>query len=198
MLRGDHMEKQEKKSASGRQITYPHLFWLFIIGSVIGVIIEGVWYYFMHDRWETHVVTIWGPYCIIYGLGAAGYYAGNCAMKGKNILLRYIVFARMDIPRLSVQLHGADMPENDSHLGSRRADIRSARKADRHDVRAYAGQVLELDLRGLLGLYGCQLHLYGRLHGTLEAAPRRQARLRTNNTVHRRALRRRLHEKPLH
>ncbi|MBQ9899076.1 MAG: putative ABC transporter permease [Ruminococcus sp.] len=75
-----------------RRVTYPRLFWLVIIGSVLGVIIEGVWYYFMHDRWETHVVTIWGPFCLIYGLGGAVYYAGNCLMEGKNIVLRYAVF----------------------------------------------------------------------------------------------------------
>ncbi len=72
--------------------TYQKMFWLFIAGSLLGVLIEGVWYYFMHGHWETHVVSIWGDFCIIYGLGAVGYYIGNYAMQGKNIFLRFIVF----------------------------------------------------------------------------------------------------------
>lgn len=76
-----------------RAVTYPRLFWLFIIGSVMGVIIEGVWYYFMHDRWETHVVTIWGPFCIIYGFGFSGYYAACHGFGKLNIFLRFLIYA---------------------------------------------------------------------------------------------------------
>lgn len=73
--------------------TYPKLFWLFMIASIAGVIIEGVWYYFQHDRWETHVVSVWGPFCIIYGLGASGCYAANYYLRGKNILIKFLVYA---------------------------------------------------------------------------------------------------------
>lgn len=76
-----------------RAVTYPRLFWLFIIGSVMGVIIEGVWYYFMHDRWETHVVTVWGPFCIIYGFGFSGYYAACHVFRKLNIFLRFLIYA---------------------------------------------------------------------------------------------------------
>lgn len=80
---------KKKKSV----VTYPRLFWLFIIGSIMGVIIEGVWYYFMHDHWETHVVTIWGPFCIIYGFGLAGYYTACHAFGSMNIFIRFLIYA---------------------------------------------------------------------------------------------------------
>ena len=61
----------------------------------MGVFIEGVWYYFMHDHWETHVVTIWGPFCIIYGFGLAGYYAACHACGSMNIFIRFLIYASL-------------------------------------------------------------------------------------------------------
>ena len=87
------MENNGERKGAGRDVTYPKLFWLFMIGSLIGVVIEGVWYYFRHDHWETHVVSVWGSFCIIYGIGAAVFYAANCAMRGRNIFDRFAMFA---------------------------------------------------------------------------------------------------------
>lgn len=75
--------------------TYQRMFWLFMVGSIAGVIIEGVWYYFVHDRWETHVVSIWGPFCIIYGLGAVAFYIGNYYLRERSIIIRYLAFAAL-------------------------------------------------------------------------------------------------------
>ncbi|MBR4627622.1 MAG: putative ABC transporter permease [Ruminococcus sp.] len=85
LLRAKHYEP--------RKPTYQRLFWLFMIASIAGVIIEGVWYYFQHDHWETHVVSVWGPFCIIYGLGASGCYAANYYLRGKNIIIKFLVYA---------------------------------------------------------------------------------------------------------
>lgn len=45
-------------------------FWLFMIGNVAGIILEGVWMLLKDGRWEYHTATIWGPFCLIYGIGA--------------------------------------------------------------------------------------------------------------------------------
>ncbi len=69
------------------------MFWLFIIGSVLGVLIEGVWCLFIYKRWETHVVSMWGPFCIIYGIGAVGFYIGSAALKSSPTIVKFLVFA---------------------------------------------------------------------------------------------------------
>lgn len=44
-------------------------FWLFMIGNVAGIILEGVWMLLKDGRWEYHTATVWGPFCLIYGIG---------------------------------------------------------------------------------------------------------------------------------
>ena len=45
---------QHKKS-----IRYADLFWLFMAGSMLGVLIEGVFCIFSYGRWETHTEAVW-------------------------------------------------------------------------------------------------------------------------------------------
>lgn len=63
-----------KQNTMTKPITYENMFWLFMIGSVLGVILEGIWCLIRAGHWETHVVSMWGPFCIIYGFGAVGLY----------------------------------------------------------------------------------------------------------------------------
>lgn len=79
-------------SKKGR-ITYHKLFWLFMAGSLLGVVLEGFWCLIGYGKWETHVVSMWGPFCIIYGFGAAGFYIGSVLMEKKSVFLRFLVFA---------------------------------------------------------------------------------------------------------
>lgn len=75
------------------RITYSKLFWLFIMGSLLGVLLEGVFCLFCYGHWETHVVSVWGHFCIIYGFGASGIYAGSVLMERKNTLTKFVTFA---------------------------------------------------------------------------------------------------------
>lgn len=75
------------------RITYQKLFWLFIVGSVLGVLLEGFFCLFRYGHWETHVVSVWGPFCIIYGFAASGLYAGSVLMERKNNIIKFITFA---------------------------------------------------------------------------------------------------------
>ena len=84
--------KSTKESTESR-ITYCSLFWLFLFGSVAGFILEGLWCILKKGAWESHPATVWGPFCIIYGFGAAAVYLIAAAMKGKRPLLQFILFS---------------------------------------------------------------------------------------------------------
>lgn len=77
----------------GYKIQYADLFWLFIVGSLLGVLIEGVFCVFRYGHWETHTVAMWGPFGIIYGIGAVILYCVAIWMNGKNTLLQFIAYA---------------------------------------------------------------------------------------------------------
>lgn len=81
------------KEKAKERITYPKLFWLFIFGSLLGVLLEGLFCLFRKGAWETHVVSVWGPFCIIYGLGAAVIYVCAVLLEDKNIALRFTAYA---------------------------------------------------------------------------------------------------------
>lgn len=84
--------KSIKESTESR-ITYCSLFWLFLIGSVAGFILEGLWCILKKGAWESHSATVWGPFCIIYGFGAVAVYLIATVMKGKKPLLQFILFS---------------------------------------------------------------------------------------------------------
>ncbi|MFR1518689.1 MAG: putative ABC transporter permease [Clostridia bacterium] len=75
-----------------QQIIYADLFWLFIAGSLLGVLIEGVFCVFRYGHWETHTVAVWGPFCIIYGIGAVVLYIGAVLLEGKSYILQFVIF----------------------------------------------------------------------------------------------------------
>lgn len=74
-------------------INYPIIFWLFLFGSVLGVVLEGVFCLFFYKKWETHTVAVWGPFCIIYGLGAVGLYIGAILFENINKFGQFLLFA---------------------------------------------------------------------------------------------------------
>ncbi len=73
-------------------IAKPEMFWLFFFGSLLGVLIEGVYCKFVHGAWETHVVSIWGPFCILYGIGAVLFYVGNVVWEDKKKWQKFLLF----------------------------------------------------------------------------------------------------------
>ncbi len=85
-----HAEHQER---SLQKITYPTVFWLFIIGSIIGYFLEGIWCVLQTGTWESHPGTIWGPFCIIYGIGTVSVYLLSVVLKEKHALLQFLCFS---------------------------------------------------------------------------------------------------------
>lgn len=74
-------------------ITYQKIYWLFLAGSLIGLLMEGFWCLIRHGHWESHVNFIWEPLCGIYGVGAVGCYLGAVFLKTHSLLIKFIVFA---------------------------------------------------------------------------------------------------------
>ncbi len=71
---------------------YPY-FWLFVIGSVVGFFLEGFWSILRLRIWENHASTIWGPFCIVYGVGTVVIYAVGRRLAQKPKWLQFAVFA---------------------------------------------------------------------------------------------------------
>ncbi|MDO4832461.1 MAG: putative ABC transporter permease [Clostridia bacterium] len=82
-------EKEEMKPSKPK-VEYNDLFWLFLVGSVLGVIIEGAFCYFTRGHWESHVVSVWGWFNVLYGAGAAGLYAGAVKLQDKSLTIRVL------------------------------------------------------------------------------------------------------------
>ena len=86
------MENLENKHENvPSRITYSSLFWLFMFGSVIGFILEGIWCILKGQGWENHSATVWGPFCIVYGIGAVALYLVATFIKNRSLPIQLIV-----------------------------------------------------------------------------------------------------------
>lgn len=78
-------EGQEKPFAHG--ICFTKLFWVFMIGNVIGFIVETFWCLLAPPhQFEWRVSVVWGPFILVYGFGAV-----------IITLLLHKLYSRMDI-----------------------------------------------------------------------------------------------------
>ena len=73
-------------------ILYSTLFWLFMLGSVVGFVLEGLWCVLLKGHWEHHSATVWGPFCVIYGVGAVAVYLLSVVLRNKNIRIQFVAF----------------------------------------------------------------------------------------------------------
>lgn len=74
-----------------KAITYTKLFWLFIVGSIAGVIIEGLFCLIKKGHWETYVVSVLAPYNILYGFGAVLFYIGAIKLQNKPLSVQILI-----------------------------------------------------------------------------------------------------------
>ena len=94
---GEKMLKRQKelgeKTKPVIRVSYGICFWLFMIANLAGVLIEGLFCFFAFGTWETHVVTMWGPFCLLYGFGTVGFYLVAAVLYGKGYILEFIGYA---------------------------------------------------------------------------------------------------------
>lgn len=83
--------RKKRQSSDRDRITYNKVFWLFLLGSVLGFFIEGVFCLVRKGHWETHVVSIVGPFNILYGFGAVLFYIGAGTLKSRPLAVRVIL-----------------------------------------------------------------------------------------------------------
>ncbi len=76
-----------------RKINWEELFWLFFAGSIIGFILEGLWSIVQRGGWENHAAVVWGPFCIIYGFGAASLYVAAGMLGHLRGWVQFILYA---------------------------------------------------------------------------------------------------------
>lgn len=87
-----HREKANVVLA--RKICYVDLFWVFMLGSVVGFVLEGLWHMLWHDgAWESHSATVIGPFCIVYGLGAVVMYVLALSLQGRSLLVQFALYS---------------------------------------------------------------------------------------------------------
>lgn len=67
--------------------------WLFVIGGLLGVLIENVWWKLRYGFFQSHVSLLWSPLCTIYGFGAAGCYLGSLLLTGRSAITKFLAYA---------------------------------------------------------------------------------------------------------
>ncbi len=73
------------------KVTYDMLFWLFLSGSVIGFFMEGAFCLITKGHWESHVVSVFGYYNILYGLGAILFFSGATVLRRYKLVVRVLL-----------------------------------------------------------------------------------------------------------
>lgn len=80
--------KDERPFAYG--LCFTKLFWLFVIGSVFGTILETIWCLFVEKRFEMRVGMVIGPFIPVYGGGAVAITLCLYKLHKLNDILVYI------------------------------------------------------------------------------------------------------------
>lgn len=84
----DLREKKSQHFAQG--ITFYKLFWVFFIGSFLGVVVEVLWCIITRGHYESRVGLIYGPFNLVYGFGAWGLSAALYRYRNRNPFFSFI------------------------------------------------------------------------------------------------------------
>lgn len=82
-----------RENRQEHKLSWITMFWLFIAGSLLGFVMEGVWHYLRTGTWCIRVATLWGPFCIIYGVGAVAMYCMAIAVKERPKAVQFLAFS---------------------------------------------------------------------------------------------------------
>lgn len=86
-----YSNKGEQRMEQNKKVTIHHLFWYFLIFSVIGLIIETLYCYFTMGILESRKGLLWGPFCPVYGVCGAVLIFVLDKTKNKSIIKLFIV-----------------------------------------------------------------------------------------------------------
>ncbi len=82
--------EERKGNHFAQGITFYKLFWVFFIGSFLGVVIEMIWVVVIHGHFETRSGLIYGPFNMVYGFGAAVLSAALYRFRNWNKLFSFM------------------------------------------------------------------------------------------------------------
>ena len=81
------------EQSNWKQVNYRSVFFLFFFGSFAGFLMEGIWAIIRRGQWENHSSLIWGPFCMVYGLGAVLMYLASFPLSRKPLLVEFVGYA---------------------------------------------------------------------------------------------------------
>ena len=67
---GKEAREQVRPNQGYLKIDYFTLFWLFVAGSVFGLVVETAFHAIVYGGYESRAGLVWGPFSPIYGVGA--------------------------------------------------------------------------------------------------------------------------------
>lgn len=85
--------QEKKKTSIAKNLNPKNLFWLFFFGSIIGFLLEGVWAIVRVGVWENHSATVWGPFCIVYGVGTVAMFVIAALISHLSRAIQFLVYA---------------------------------------------------------------------------------------------------------
>ncbi len=84
----DYMEKKARHFARGLSVC--KIFWVFFLGSVLGVYIERIWCMVRYGFYEPRVASIYGPFNPVYGIGAAVLTVALYRFRNRSPMLSFV------------------------------------------------------------------------------------------------------------
>ena len=88
-------KETEKCKCDSKNIAASDMLWLFVGGSVIGFILEGLWHILRVGTWESHTATVWGPFCLIYGIATALLYTLSSKIGQRSLPVEFLIYGAM-------------------------------------------------------------------------------------------------------
>lgn len=95
-----HSSQNEQTIIPGKKLhkgyitlNFFNLFWIFVICSIIGLIVETIYFYATHGWYMDRAGMLWGPFSPIYGFGGALMTIFLNRFHSKNIILIFLVSA---------------------------------------------------------------------------------------------------------
>ena len=83
----------QQDSRLEKELSFPVLLWLFVAGSLLGFVMEGVYHFLHHGCWGFRVGTLWGPFCVLYGFGVVVMYLVALGVRHRKPLTQFVLFA---------------------------------------------------------------------------------------------------------
>lgn len=84
----DYMEKKARHFARG--LSPSKVFWVFFVGSIVGVLVERIWCMVRYGFYEPRVAALYGPFNPVYGIGAAVLTLALYRFRNRSPLLSFV------------------------------------------------------------------------------------------------------------